>query len=73
MPGNFDSRGSRGCHHLLRHGAILVESADDVLEQRGPLVEAAPREDGRKVHHPAELLLNDTEQKVLDVIRGEAT
>jgi len=25
------------------------------------------------VHHPAELLLNDVEQKVLDTIRGEAT
>ena len=73
MPGNVDSRASRGCHRLIRDGAILVESADDVLEQLGPLVEAAPRDDGRTVHHPAELLLNDMEQKVLDVIRCEAT
>jgi DNA processing protein len=73
VPGNVDSRASRGCHRLLRDGAILVESADDVLEQLGPLVEAAPRDDGRKVHHPAELLLNDMEQKLLDVIRCEAT
>ncbi len=73
VPGNVDSRASRGCHRLLRDGAILVESADDVLEQLGPLVEAAPRDDGRKVHHPAELLLNDMEQKILDVIRCEAT
>ena len=73
MPGNVDSRASRGCHRLLRDGAILVESADDVLEALGPLVEAAPRDDGRTVHHPAELLFNDTEQKVLDVIRCEAT
>ena len=63
----------RGCHCLLRDGATLVESADDVLEQLGPLVEAAPRDDGRTVHHPAELLLNDMEQKVLDAIRCEAT
>ncbi len=73
VPGNVDSRASRGCHRLLRDGAILVESADDVLEALGPLVEAAPRDDGRTVHHPAELLLNDIEQKVLDSIRGEAT
>ena len=59
VPGNVDSRASRGCHRLLRDGAILVESADDVPEQLGPLVEAASRDDGRKVHHPAELLLND--------------
>jgi DNA processing protein len=44
-----------------------------VLEALGPLVEAAPRDDGRTVHHPAELLLNDMEQKVLDAIRCEAT
>jgi DNA processing protein len=73
VPGNVDSRTSRGCHRLLRDGAILVESADDVLDHLGPLVEAAPRDDGRTVHHPAELLLNDMEQKVLDAIRCEAT
>ncbi len=73
VPGNVDSRASRGCHRLLRDGAILVESADDVLEQLGPLVEATASDDGRKVHHPAELLLNDMEQKVLDAIRCEAT
>lgn len=73
VPGNVDSRALRGCHRLLRDGAILVESADDVLEQLGPLVEATASDDGRKVHHPAELLLNDMEQKVLDAIRCEAT
>ena len=73
VPGNVDSRTSRGCHRLLRDGAILVESADDVLEQLGPLVEAMPRDDGRTVHHPAELLLNELEQHVLDSVRGEAT
>ena len=73
VPGNVDSRASRGCHRLLRDGAILVETADDVLEHLGPLVESVPREDGRTVHHPAELLLNPLEQRVLDAVRGEAT
>jgi DNA processing protein len=73
MPGNVDSRASRGCHRLLRDGAILVETADDVLEHLGPLVETVPRQDGRTVHHPAELLLNEVEQKVLQAVRGEAT
>ena len=43
MPGSVESRTSRGCHRLIRDGAKLVETADDVLEELGPLVEAAPR------------------------------
>lgn len=73
VPGNVDSRTSRGCHQLIRDGAKLIESADDVLEELGPLVEAAPRDDGQVIHHPAELLLNELEQQVLSAIGGEAT
>ena len=42
VPGRVDSRISRGCHRLLRDGAKLVESVDDVLEELGPLVEPPP-------------------------------
>jgi len=54
LPGRVDSRCSHGCHRLIRDGAKLVESADDVLEELGPLVEATPRADGQVTHHPAE-------------------
>jgi DNA processing protein len=73
LPGNVDSRCSGGCHRLIRDGAKLIETADDVLEELGPLVEATPREDGRVVHHPAELLLEETEQQVLALIGDEST
>jgi len=73
VPGRVDSRPSRGCHRLLRDGATLVESIDDVLEQLGPLFEAAPREDGTEIRHPAELNLNEIEREVLDAIDSEAT
>ena len=71
VPGRVDSRASHGCHRLIRDGAKLVESADDVLEELGPLVEAAPRGDGTSVHHPAELLLNDLERQVLSAVPTE--
>jgi DNA processing protein len=74
VPGPVTSRMSRGCHRLIRDGAKLVETADDVLEELGPLVEAAPTVlDGREIHHPAELALNDVERTVLDAIGSEAT
>jgi len=73
VPGRVDSRASRGCHRLIRDGAKLVECVDDVLEELGPLVEAAPRSDGRVVHHPAELKLNEQERQVLDAIEQDPT
>jgi DNA processing protein len=71
VPGSVENRTARGCHQLLRDGATLVESVDDVLEQLGPLVEAAPAQDGRTIRHPAELQLNPQEQTVLESIGCE--
>ena len=44
-----------------------------MLEELGPLVAPAPHGDGRVVHHPAELLLNELERQVLDAIHSDAT
>jgi DNA processing protein len=71
VPGRVDNRMSRGCHRLIRDGAKLVESIDDVLEELGPLATPTPRDDGREVRHPAELQLNEPEQAVLDAIADE--
>lgn len=35
LPGSIDSPQSRGCHALIRQGALLVESAQDVLTELG--------------------------------------
>lgn len=74
VPGPVDSRMSRGCHHLLRDGARLVETVDDVLNELGPLIAPAEQPDGPAIHKPAELLLNDHEKLVLQVCgEGRAT
>nr|VFJ68813.1 MAG: DNA protecting protein DprA [Candidatus Kentron sp. FW] len=36
IPGSIHNPLSRGCHMLLRQGAKLVESAEDILEEIGP-------------------------------------
>jgi len=71
VPGRVDSRTSHGCHRLIRDGAKLVETADDVLEELGPLVAAATKADGHAIHHPAELLLNELEQQVIAQIGSD--
>lgn len=73
VPGRVDSRNSRGCHQLIRDGAKLVESADDVLEELGPLVSPVPDATGQTLHHPAELQLNDVERQVLAAIGLDPT
>lgn len=73
VPGRVDNRMAHGCHRLIRDGAKLVETVDDVLEELGPLVAPAETADGAEVHHPAELLLNEIEQAVLAAIDSEPT
>jgi DNA processing protein len=73
VPGRVDNRMAHGCHRLIRDGAKLVETADDVLEELGHMTAPVKKPDGQEIHHPAELLLNDLEQQVLAVIRSEAT
>lgn len=41
LPGSIHAPQSRGCHALIRQGAKLVETAQDVLEELGPLALAA--------------------------------
>jgi len=68
VPGPVDCRMSRGCHRLIRDGARLVESVDDVLDELGPLFEATKTATGREIRSPAELQLGDVERRILDAV-----
>jgi DNA processing protein len=37
IPGSIHNPMARGCHQLIRDGAVLVETAQDVLRELGPL------------------------------------
>ncbi len=43
IPGSIHNPLARGCHRLIREGAKLVETAQDVLEELGPLMGATLR------------------------------
>jgi DNA processing protein len=46
VPGNVLSGRNRGAHALLRDGAKIVETADDILEELGPSAEKRPARRG---------------------------
>ena len=62
IPGSIHAPQSRGCHALLRQGAKLVETAQDVLEElRLPAAGQAPESDAPPPVAP-------THQEVLDAL-----
>jgi DNA processing protein len=73
VPGPVDSRMSRGCHQLIRDGACLVESIEDVIQELGPLVQPMRGGSNEPIHHPAELMLNEQETLVLRAIQTVPT
>ena len=73
LPGPVTSRASRGCNQLIRDGATLVQTVDDVLEALGPMKQSVAMDDGREVRNASELSLNDIERVVLDAIEETST
>ena len=81
VPGRADSPQSRGCNQLLREGAVLTESFQDVLEAlsflpgfRNAQPAAAPEESkdaAAEKNLPPDLTLSEIESKLLDSIDND--
>ena len=79
VPGPVDRPTSRGCHQLIRDGAVLVEGARDVVDGLGPLSEPLDlpprRKDAPAAEAPAGSLtdarvmsLNERERHIYDML-----
>lgn len=55
IPGSIHAPQARGCHALIRQGAKLVETAQDILEELGPLAGAACATSHESAARPAAL------------------
>jgi len=71
VPGRIDQASSAGCHQLIRDGAIMVTSVDDILEElryaRPQVQELDFGEEPAEVNGPS---LSEAEQAVLNCLKG---
>ncbi|OHE89276.1 MAG: DNA protecting protein DprA [Verrucomicrobia bacterium RIFCSPLOWO2_12_FULL_64_8] len=71
VPGRIDQPSSRGCHQLIRDGATLLTSVDDILAELNYLDGLRPAPLPATGGEGFSLQgLNETEQRVLECFRG---
>ncbi|MDP1581258.1 MAG: DNA-processing protein DprA [Candidatus Didemnitutus sp.] len=76
VPGRIDQPSSAGCHQLIRDGATLLTSVDDLLNELNYLDGLRPvgikEPGGQSVLAQLQGELTESEQRLLEVLRGGA-
>lgn len=70
VPGRIDQASSRGCHQLIRDGAIMVTSVDDILEELRYARPQEPELDLGESTGAPKANLSDVEQSIMDCFVG---
>jgi DNA processing protein len=82
VPGKIDSPLSRGAHQLIKQGATLIESVEDIMEALGQIGEQLQEHVGNAAEQAAaraekslfnkdQLKLSDAERKIYDYLTKE--
>jgi len=75
IPGPIDSPKVKGCHHLIRQGAKLVETPQDILEELAALLNCGIRDKSfcGGIAPQSQVALNSQQQQLLDFIDYDST
>lgn len=65
IPGSIHNPMSRGCHQLIRQGAKLVETADDIVSELGAMVEHLMQNDRADVAETSAIKHADGDYEIL--------
>jgi DNA processing protein len=68
IPGSIHNPLSRGCHRLIREGAKLVESAEDIVNELGSLAGHLMQNSTADDDEPLPVTLDDDYQSLIDVM-----
>ena len=71
IPGSIHNPLARGCHQLIKEGAKLVETADDIVEELAALLGLLPEQAQQPTNHPQSAntaQLDDDYQRLLQAL-----
>lgn len=68
LPGSIDHPGSRGCHSLIREGAVLVESVEHMLEELSVMLGVLREVSQHAVPSDVQNNLSPDQNKILNAV-----